>query len=89
MGWKPWRCSSRRGLGILRDWNMPRLEGAGVIEHLAAHPALLEGNTVILMLATLRVRSQRLRHFSGVVAATSDKPFDLDEVFAIVQASGH
>lgn len=76
------------GWVILLDWNLPQLDGAGVIAHLADHPALQAGNTVILMSATGRFRSQQVARWSGIVAATLDKPFDLDEVLGLVQASG-
>lgn len=76
------------GWVMVLDWNMPRLDGAGVIEQLADHPALREGNTGILMSATLRFPPQQLRRLSGVVAATLEKPFDLDEVLGLVQTSG-
>lgn len=77
-----------RGWVIFLDWNMPRLDGAGVIEQLADHPTLLEDNKVILMSATLRFRSQQVARWAGIVAATLEKPFDLDEVLAVMQASG-
>lgn len=74
-----------QGWVILLDWNMPRLDGAGVLEQLADTPALREGSSVIVMSATLRFRLEQLRRFAGVVAATVEKPFDLDEVLALVQ----
>ena len=76
-----------QGWVILLDWNMPRLDGAGVLEQLADNPALREGNTVIVMSATLGFRLEQLWRFAGVVAATVTKPFDLDEVLALVQTS--
>jgi DNA-binding response OmpR family regulator len=65
---------------------MPRLDGEAVLEHLAVTPALREGNRVIVMSATLRFRLEQMSRFSGMVAATLEKPFDLDEVLAVVQA---
>jgi CheY-like chemotaxis protein len=74
------------GWVILLDWNMPQLDGAGVLEQVAENPALLEGNTIILLSATARFHTQRMARWSGLVAATLEKPFDLDEVLAVVQA---
>lgn len=75
-----------KGWVILLDWNMPRLDGAGVLTQLADDPSLREGSSVILVSATLRFRLEQLRRFAGVVTATLEKPFDLDEVLALVQA---
>jgi CheY-like chemotaxis protein len=96
-GYPVWQaCDGQEALEVLRheqgwviflDWNMPRLDGAGVLEQLADNPALREGNRVIVMSATLGFRLEQLRRFAGVVAATVAKPFDLDEVLALVQTS--
>ena len=69
---------------ILLDWNMPQLDGAGVIAHLADHPVLRAGNTVMRMSATGRVRSQQVACWAGIVAAILDKPLELDEVLGLV-----
>jgi CheY-like chemotaxis protein len=77
------------GWVILLDWNMPQLDGAGVLEQVADNSALLEGNTIILLSATARFHAQQLARWSGLVAATLEKPFDLDEVLAAVLACSH
>lgn len=46
------------GWVIFLDCNRPQLDGAGVVEQLADHPALREGNTIILWSATLRFRTR-------------------------------
>jgi CheY-like chemotaxis protein len=76
-----------RGWVILLDWHMPQLDGAGVLEHLVDHPTLREGSTIILMSATMQFQLEQLRRFAGVVTAFLEKPFDLDEALAVVQAS--
>jgi CheY-like chemotaxis protein len=76
------------GWVILLDWNMPQLDGAGVLEQVAETPALQLGNTIILLSATARFHAQQLARWSGLVAATLEKPFELDEVLAAVQGCG-
>src|SRR5690348_4643540 len=55
-----------RGWVILLDWNMPRLDGAGVLEHLIDHPTLREGSTIILMSATIQFRLEHLQRYAGL-----------------------
>jgi CheY-like chemotaxis protein len=76
------------GWVILLDWNMPQLDGAGVLEQVADHPALQRGNTIILLSATARFHPQPMARWAGLVAASLEKPFDLDEVLAAVEACG-
>jgi CheY-like chemotaxis protein len=77
------------GWVILLDWNMPLLDGAGVLEQVAENPTLQRDNTIILLSATARFHTQQLARWSGLVAATLEKPFELDEVLAVVQALNH
>jgi len=75
-----------QGWVILLDWNMPRVDGAGVLEHLIDDPTLREGSTIILMSATIQFRLEQFRRYAGLVTAMVEKPFDLDEVLNLVQA---
>jgi DNA-binding response OmpR family regulator len=60
-----------------------------VLEQVAENPTLQRDNTIILLSATARFHTQQLARWSGLVAATLEKPFELDEVLAVVQALNH
>ena len=68
---------------ILLDLMMPRLDGRAVLTYLRLHPDLLTGNTVILMTASERLTPD-YQALLAEVAAELPKPFDLDQVLALV-----
>ena len=69
---------------ILLDIMMPRIDGREVIRQLQANQALREQNRVALMSAGGRLAQERLHLTTDVVEALLPKPFDLDDVLAVV-----
>ena len=70
---------------ILLDLMMPGLDGRAVLTYLHVHPTLLTGNTVILMSATTRSTPDYQALLAGVTAELP-KPFDLEQVLALVHS---
>lgn len=68
---------------ILLDLMMPGLDGHAVLSYLRVHPTLLTGSTVILMSATAR-SDPDYQVLLDEVAAELPKPFDLDQLLALV-----
>ena len=71
------------GWVILLDIMMPNVDGREVIRQLQANEALRDRNKVALMSAGGRLAQERL-HLPAVVEALLPKPFDLDDVLAVV-----
>lgn len=69
---------------ILLDIMMPNVDGREVIRRLQANQALREQNKVALMSAGGRLAQERLHLATDVVEALLPKPFDLDDVLAVV-----
>ncbi len=72
------------GWVVLLDIMMPNVDGREVIRQLQTNDALRDQNKVALMSAGGRLAQER-QHLSGdVVEALLPKPFDLDDVLAVV-----
>ncbi len=69
---------------ILLDVMMPNVDGREVIRRLQANHALRDQNKVALMSAGGRLAQERLHLATDVVEALLPKPFDLDDVLAVV-----
>ena len=69
---------------ILLDIMMPNVDGREVIRRLQANQALRAENKVALMSAGGRLAQERLHLATDVVEALLPKPFDLDDVLAVV-----
>lgn len=69
---------------ILLDIMMPNVDGREVIRRLQANQALRVQNKVALMSAGGRLAQERLHLATDVVEALLPKPFDLDDVLAVV-----
>lgn len=69
---------------ILLDIMMPNVDGREVIRRLQANQTLREQNKVALMSAGGRLAQERLHLATDVVEALLPKPFDLDDVLAVV-----
>lgn len=69
---------------ILLDIMMPRIDGREVIRQLQANETLRAHNRVALMSAGGRLAQERLHLATDVVEALLPKPFDLDDVLAVV-----
>lgn len=69
---------------ILLDIMMPNVDGREVIRQLQTNRALRDQNRVALMSAGGRLAQERLHLATDVVEALLPKPFDLDDVLAVV-----
>ena len=69
---------------ILLDVMMPKMDGREVIRRLQASQTLRAQNKVALMSAGGRLAQERLHLAADVVEALLPKPFDLDDVLAVV-----
>jgi CheY-like chemotaxis protein len=69
---------------ILLDIMMPNVDGREVIRQLQANQTLRAENKVALMSAGGRLAQERLHLATDVVEALLPKPFDLDDVLAVV-----
>jgi len=69
---------------ILLDIMMPNVDGREVIRQLQASQKLREQNRVALMSAGGRLAQERLHLATDVVEALLPKPFDLEDVLAVV-----
>ncbi len=69
---------------ILLDVMMPNMDGRELIRRLQSNHALRGRNKVALMSAGERLAQERLHLATDVVEALLPKPFDLDEVLAVV-----
>lgn len=69
---------------ILLDIMMPNVDGREVIRRLQASQKLREQNRVALMSAGGRLAQERLHLATDVVEALLPKPFDLEDVLAVV-----
>lgn len=78
------RLQRESGWVILLDIMMPNVDGREVIRQLEDNHALRDKNKVALMSAGGRLAQERLNLTSDVVAALLPKPFDLDDVLAVV-----
>ncbi len=72
------------GWVILLDIMMPNMDGREVLRRLQADSTLRDRNKVALMSAGGRLAQERLHLTSDVVGAWLPKPFDLDDVLAVV-----
>ena len=73
---------------ILLDWMMPQVDGAEVLQYLRTHPSLLKENVVILMTASFGFKEEDLLLMAEVAAGMVSKPFELEEVLALVRRAG-
>lgn len=73
------------GWVVFLDWMMPRMDGRAVLSALQAAPHLRTANQFILMSATSRWRLEDARLAEGVFIGALPKPFDLEEVLALLQ----
>ena len=78
---------SEGGFVVLLDWVMPHLDGGAVLEYLSAHTDVWDGNSVILMTANTGFSAEQLRLMAEVAAALLPKPFEVDELVALVQGA--
>src|SRR5215469_3118724 len=78
------RLQRESGWVILLDIMMPNVDGREVIRKLEHDHTLRNQNKVALMSAGGRLAQERLNLTSDVVAALLPKPFDLDDVLAVV-----
>jgi CheY-like chemotaxis protein len=69
---------------ILLDIMMPNVDGREVIRQLQINKTLRDKNRVALMSAGGRLAQERLHLATDVVEALLPKPFDLDDVLAVV-----
>jgi len=72
------------GWVILLDIMMPNVDGREVIRQLQANQKLRDKNKVALMSAGGRLAQERLHLATDVVEALLPKPFDLEDVLAVV-----
>jgi CheY-like chemotaxis protein len=72
------------GWVVLLDIMMPNVDGHEVIRQLQTNDVLRDRNKVALMSAGGRLAQERLQLTSDVVEALLPKPFDLDDVLAVV-----
>jgi CheY-like chemotaxis protein len=78
------RLQREGGWVILLDIMMPNVDGREVIRQLEDNHSLRDKNKVALMSAGGRLAQERMNLTSDVVAALLPKPFDLDDVLAVV-----
>ena len=78
------RLQRENGWVILLDIMMPNVDGREVIRQLEDNFLLRDKNKVALMSAGGRLAQERLTFGSDVVEALLPKPFDLDDVLAVV-----
>ena len=78
------RLQREGGWVILLDIMMPNVDGREVIRQLEDNHTLRDKNKVALMSAGGRLAQERMNLTSDVVAALLPKPFDLDDVLAVV-----
>ena len=78
------RLHLESGWVILLDIMMPNVDGREVIRQLEVNFSLRDRNKVALMSAGGRLAQERLNLTSNVVQALLPKPFDLDDVLAVV-----
>ena len=69
---------------ILLDIMMPNIDGHEVLRQLQANQRLRDHNRVALMSAGGRLAQERLHLATDLVEALLPKPFDLDDVLAVV-----
>lgn len=69
---------------ILLDIMMPNVDGREVIRQLQANQTLRDQNKVALMSAGGRLAQERLHLSADLVEALLPKPFDLEDVLAVV-----
>ena len=85
MGAKLWRSGTREGgWVILMDLMMPLIDGYEVLRQVQQHPALLDGNRVIVMSASERLAAEGQNWPNQMVADVLPKPFALDQVLAFL-----
>ena len=78
------RLQREGGWVILLDIMMPNVDGREVIRRLEDNHSLRDRNKVALMSAGGRLAQERLHLTSDIVQALLPKPFDLDDVLAVV-----
>jgi CheY-like chemotaxis protein len=76
------------GWVVFLDWMMPGVDGRGVLAALQATPHLRAANQFILMSATRHWRLEDARLAHGVFVGALPKPFDLEEVLALLHRLG-
>ena len=78
------RLQQEGGWVVLLDIMMPNMDGHEVIRQLEDNHTLRDKNRVALMSAGGRLAQERMNLTSDIVAALLPKPFDLDDVLAVV-----
>ncbi len=75
------------GWVLFLDLFMPQIDGHEVLRQLQQDPTLLDGNQVILMSSSEYLAREAHRWPRQVVGQVLPKPFDLDQVLALVRVT--
>ena len=79
------RATPRR-MVVLLDLMMPRMDGATLLEAVAADSFLLPRHAFVVLTAAYEMFSQRTARLLDLLAApTLPKPFDLDDMLKLVE----
>lgn len=75
------------GWVVVLDMMMPEVNGLEVIRQLEDNPQLANGNRIITLSAGWTTRPKTTRPVSPLVVAHLPKPFDVDELLALIVAT--
>ena len=75
---------------VLLDLRMPRVTGLEVLQQAAEEPEIAMRNAFVLVTANLHTLDARAKALlAGLAVPTVAKPFELDELLAIVAQAAH